>query len=688
MKNSTLFYLTTVLLICFSLKISAQQIDPKNTEWMQYLEELTASEEENLEQIEILFDELSYLSENPIHLNQTNQKELQRLPFLSPIQIENLLYHIYKFGPLVDIYELKNVESIDFQTLTYLLPFVYISDLEVKNTFDWKNIFTQTKQEVIFRSDYTFQEKAGYKKAPTEEIEENPNKYYLGEPYYLSLRYNFQHKDLIQFGLSTEKDAGESFWNKYHKGFDFYTFNLNIRNIGILKSLHLGNYRIAFGQGLVMNTNFSMRQTSDVTNIEQKNNGIRRHVSTSESNYFSGIAGTLSLKNTDIDLFYSQRNWDANADSLNIYTFKTDGYHRVPNDLNKRKMAKVNTMGIHSQWRNEDIIIGGSFVAYDFGGKTFNPEYQPYNHFYLRDKNFFNAGIHYGYYHRRFSFAGETAIDKNQKVATLNHLSISPSSKTGLVISYRHYAKDYNAFYGNAFGESSAVRNEQGLYSGVYFYPSSSWNISLSFDVFYFPWLRYGVNSPSKGSSLLADIQYRRNKQLKFLFRYRFKEKEKNRFSETGRETFILPYQQHRFRLQTDYEQSQSIHFRTQLDYNIYSEKEDMEMAWSITQQMSKTLVKPDLQISGAIGYFHTDSWNTRISIYEKNILYAFSFPNYYGKGLRSYFFVRFKPIKALSIYLKLSNTHYFDRIKIGSGLEEIEGYNKTELNISIKYNF
>ena len=659
--------------------VHAQQIDKQNTEWMNYLEELAESENMETEQLELLFEELSFLSEHPFNLNQTDRKELQRLPFLSEIQIENLLYYVYRYGPLAEIYELKQVEDLDIQTISYLLPFVYVGDVEKKSSFQWKNLWKQAKQEVLLRTDYTLQKKAGYQKP-----EDETDKQYLGEPYYSSIRYGFRSQDVVRFGFAAEKDAGESFWNKHHKGFDYYAANLNINTTGILRTLHLGDYRISFGQGLVTNTNYSIGQTADVVNIGNKNNGIKRHVSTNENDYFRGVAGTLQFRNTAIDLFYSRRRLDANVDEENITSFKTDGYHRTEDDWEKRKTVRINTTGIHAQWQNENFTFGATGVYYDFGGKKTNPDAHLYNIFYLREKAFFNTGIHYAYQDKKIVFSGETALDKNRRLATVNHLFFNPSSGVRFAVSFRNYPKDYNAFYAKSFGRTSAVRNERGIYFGMQFFPFRKWEVALSSDYCYFPWLKYGVHTPSTNQSFLTNIQYRVPSGFHLRLRYSFREHFKNEIPEDDRKTVVSPYNQHRLRIQSTLPKNHLI-WHSQMDANCYQSK-GKQYGWAITQGISVAVSQPDLRLDFFISYFKTDDWNTRINSYEKNILYAFSFPNYYGEGLRNYVVIRYKLNNSTTIYFKSANTHYFDRLFIGNDLEQIEGGNKTDFNLLIKW--
>ena len=98
--------------------------------WKEYVEEL-AAETDQQEQVEALYADLSYLSEHPLDLNQLTQEQLKRLPFLSDRQIEELLAYPKRYGKMVTIYELKQIEALDWATLSLLLPFVTIGENQV-----------------------------------------------------------------------------------------------------------------------------------------------------------------------------------------------------------------------------------------------------------------------------------------------------------------------------------------------------------------------------------------------------------------------------------------------------------------------------------------------------------------------------------------------------------------------------
>lgn len=672
MKKALLFNL---LLLCSAAQ--AQQIELRNTKWMTYLEEMAELENADESSIELLYEELSHLSENPLNINTAGKNDLERLPFLSDKQIEDISYYVYKYGPLLELHELKNVESLDLQTIRFIIPFLFVGEAERKSRFKWKDLVRYPKQEVLIRSDYTLQRKAGYR-----------TDHYIGEPYYLSFRYGYRFRKKLQFGIAWEKDAGEKLWQKEYNGFDHYGFFIHIKEIGVLRNLFLGDYRLSFGEGLIVNTQFSVGKTTNITQAGLKNTGIKQHASTNENNYFRGLATAFRFRSVYLNLFASYRRQDANADSTFIYTIKTDGFNRTSKEMEKRDAAQIVSGGGNIQWRNENLTLGFTGVAYSFGGKELNPELKAYNLHYLRGGGHSNFGIHYMYQDRFFVFKGETALDGNRKWATLNHLILQPDSRIDFSLSVRNYQKDYNAFYGKAFGEASSVQNESGIYAGFVLRPSARWEISSYVDYFHFPWLRYGVDSPSSGKDFLVGVNFRPNSFSYLFFRYKYKEKEKNQASDDGRETFVLPYRQHRFRTQYYYSYEEKVNAKLQIDYSIYEEEIKRSSGWSASLNFTFAPDKNRFQWDCGMAYFHTGNWNTRINVYEKNILYAFSFPNYYGEGIRLYSVLRWKIYRKLSIYLKASNTHYFDRILISSGLDEIEGRNKSDLSALIRVSF
>ena len=145
-----LFIILSIILLINSYYANSQ-IEYSVDKWMEYVEEL-ALETEDTERIESLYADLSYLTEHPFDLNAVTEEQLKRLPFLSDRQIEQLLSYRKRYGNMVSIYELKNIEDIDFQTISLLLPFVYIGDnLVEKRLLTVKNLLKYGRNELQIR---------------------------------------------------------------------------------------------------------------------------------------------------------------------------------------------------------------------------------------------------------------------------------------------------------------------------------------------------------------------------------------------------------------------------------------------------------------------------------------------------------------------------------------------------------
>ena len=122
MKRMFINLLVYLLISSYQLKSQTLYSVDK---WMEYIEEM-ASETEDEERIEALYTDLSYLVEHPFELNTVTEGELKRLPFLSDLQIRELLEYRSRYGKMLTLYELKNVEAFDLETISLFIPFVYI----------------------------------------------------------------------------------------------------------------------------------------------------------------------------------------------------------------------------------------------------------------------------------------------------------------------------------------------------------------------------------------------------------------------------------------------------------------------------------------------------------------------------------------------------------------------------------
>lgn len=691
MKQDINRLLKLLLTICIPIILPVDNLFSQvnsTSDWEEIAGQLSTDEEGEERSVENYVDALSELNQHPLNINTVSKEQLEQFPFLTDIQVENLLFYLYTYGPMKTIYELQMVEDMDRQTIQYLLPFVYVGPAEQKKEYpSLKQLFRYGKHEITTRLDIPLYKKAGYQNYPDSVLRENPNKKYIGSPFYHSLRYAFHSKDQLYFGLTAEKDAGEPFFRAGNKkGYDYFSFYFLVRNKGRLKALALGNYRLSFGLGLVMNTDYSLGKSSSISTIGYKTGGIRKHSSTDEYNYFRGVAASYQINKVVLTAFYSHRNLDAIVENELITSLKKDGMHRIPRDFEKRDQAVIQLIGGNLTFKMNGFQLGFTGV-YNFFNKMFIPEVKPYSVFNPRGERFYTVGTDYKYRWNKLTFYGETAVSQSGGVATLNVLRFAPASGYQVLLLQRHYAKDYQAWYGRSVSESSEVRNENGWYLGIEAKPIRFWKLYIYADFFSFPWLKYGVDKPSSGFDGLIQATYTPKKNLTMFWQYRYKTKDKNyRDEETGLKV-VCPYTRHKFRYQLGYVLQDYLSLRTTIDViSAHPENETSSCGFMLSQTLSYRFQQPSLQVGVNYGFFDTDDYESRLTTYERGMLYAFSMPSFFGKGVRCALNLRYDFNRKLTALVKIAQTRYTDRKEIGTGLEQIQGDKKTDIYVQLHW--
>ncbi len=624
-------------------------------------------------------EELSTRLQEPVNLNAATRAQLEQFPFLSDIQIEHLLAYIYIHGQMQTIYELQLIEDMDRQTIQYLLPFVCIKAINNEPAFRWKTMLKSAakygKNEVLTRMDIPFYKRKGYEHT------------YLGPAVYNSVKYSFRYSDRLYAGVVAEKDAGEPFAALHNRnGYDYYSFYLLLKNCGWLKALAVGNYRLSFGQGLVISTDYLMGKTIYASSFNNRSSGIKKHSSTDEYNYFRGIAATVALaKHWDISGFYSHRSLDGVIKDGEIASIYKTGLHRSRKEADKKHLFTLQLTGGNVSYQQNRIRLGITGIYYVFN-RPYEPELTGYSKYNLHGNNFYNLGIDYAYRWHRFSFQGETAIGK-QGWASLNRLQYSPVQDVHLMLIHRFYSYNYWAMFAHSFGEGSIAQNEQGYYLGLETSPFAHWKFFASFDLFSFPWKRYRVSKSSRGMDGLIQTTFTPRANLSMDLKYRYKQKERDLTGSKG--TLTLPIFHHQFRYRLNYSLKDVFSSRTTLDYNhFHSQDRAANIGYQVTQMISSQLPWARLFADVQGSYFFTDSYDSRVYASEKGLLYTFYTPSFQGHGFRFSIRLRYELNKHWLFITKFGETVYLDRNEIGSGNDLIRGNKKADIQMQLRIKF
>lgn len=634
---------------------SVEDLKAQTLDWESFIENLLVDAETDSSWGN-LYDDLCILHENPININVTTTEELVQLPFLTFQQIEEIEAYLYSYGPMKSLGELNLIKGLDYETRQKLKFFIYCG--ESVNSKDkipsWKELIKYGKNELVLRTDVPFYE-----------LPET----YLGSDLYHSIRYKYKYGDKIEAGMSAEKDMGEN-------GIDSYSFFASLKNKGIFKRIIVGNYRLGFGQGLVLNTNFSMGKTAVLSTSSTTGKRIKPHSSTSEANYFQGIASTIELGKWDISAFFSHRNIDATLSKSSISTLKDDGYHRTELEMSKKGNTLNIVYGGNISFQHKSLQVGMTTI-YTFLNRSFLENTIAYRKFYPVGNNFWNSSIDYSYKCSRLSLMGEFAISDDGGWASMNTLHLRLFSNFQLSILHRYYDKKYNTLYGSSFSENSSVKNEHGIYIGLKGLLNRKLNAMAYLDFFQFPYLKYGVSKPNtQGYDAQLELQYNSSKKFTLNVRYRNKSKQAD-YKENEKKGIAYTMNQ-KLKLQMNYVLGSSFQGKTILNFTQVNEgRMPASRGYSVSQSLQYKVRSFPLQFSVNGIYFHTDNYDSRVFSYEQGLLYSFSIASYYGEGYRFSTLLKYDITKKLSIQCKYGLTHYLDR--------ETE---KSLLNLQLRYKF
>lgn len=637
--------------------------------WEQLYEQICDNDEEDLPALDDIFEQLCQLEDHPIDINTATKEQLEQLPFLSDVQIEDICYHLYLYGAFASKAELLSIRSLDYYRRLLLEHFIYIGETGKSGFPSLKNIAKYGKHQLTGMVKVPFYERKGDKKG------------FQGYPYKHYLKYDFHYGDYVKLGAVAAQDAGEPFFSgKNQWGYDFYSFYLVVKNWKSIKTLALGKYRVSWGLGLVANNDFSLGKLASLSSLGRLSGGIKAHSSLSAYNYQQGAATTIAVnRHFDVSAFFSYRDIDATLDNTShtITTILKTGYHRTKSELERKNNASQLNSGIRFAYTNGALRLGLNGVYTHFDHDLKPNTSQAFRRYYPTGNDFMNFSADYSYMHHRWSAKGETAIDRQGQLATINTLGIQATAALTAMVLQRFYSYRYNGLLANSFGSGSSVQNESGVYLGINYKPSQDFSVIAYTDIAYFPWKRYQASASSHAYDNLVQLAFHRG-QFSASARYQLKMQQKD----NAKKTRLVYDTTHRGRLWASYDFT-TFSTRMQADFAL-SRYKQQSIGWMLGNTSSLNIVK-NLTVNTTVGYFHTDDYASRLYVYEPGLLYAFSYGMFYGKGIHGAIRLRFSPGNHIVVIAKATTTRYFDRTKISSGLNEIDGRQMTDLQLQLK---
>ncbi len=631
-----------------------------------------------------LDDDLLQLLEHyrraPLNLNTATEGDLQELMLLTALQIKQLVQYRRMLGPLRSRYELQAIPGWDLAVIEQLLPYITVSDTPGFG----ESVLQRLKggqHSLLLRVAQSFRQQA-----PAEPV-------YPGSPQRVLLRYRYQFKNTLQYGVLAEKDPGES-WGigARGRGGGFFSAHLFTRNAGLLRVLALGDFTVNMGQGLLIWQSLAFRKGAEVMQIRRQSAVLRPYHAAGEYNFHRGLGCTIGTGRWQFTGFASLRNLDGNreADSVSgdyfITSLQQSGLHRTRSEVSDRGAQRQFTLGGALAWNRPGWHLGLNALHYRFG-LPFRKQALPYNKYAMAGTVASFGSLDFNLTYRNLHLFGELAASPGKPAAILMGGLISLAPVLDLSIVYRYLPPGHQPLQANAFSENTLPSNETGFFTGISIRPAAAWRLDAYTDLFRFPWLRFRADAPGSGMDCLVQLLYRPGKQLETSIRFRSETKEQQVTGDLQEQWApALPYNRKQLRWQLQYHLSPELFLRCRADLSWYrAEKQEREEGILLYADLQYKRPFARWSLAGRLQYFETAGFNSRLYAYEQDVLYSFSIPAFQGQGFRYYLLVKYRLSTSLGLWARVARTIQGN---VFNGEAASGGGNPTDCTLQLQFRF
>lgn len=633
----------------------------KLSEIITSIAEELAADENDTEAVETYIERLQELSEDPVRINSSGEEEISRLFFLSDFQVKALADYVHSSGKVLSLFELANIPGFDKETVELLSSFIILDD-KIKINSDsarWRNTLITNITDKPSTSDTAFP----------------------GSSFRVLTKYKFT-SGRISGGMTAEKDPGEKLFTGAPPLPDFMSAHLAYNGKGIIRRMIIGDYSARFGQGTNINTGIRTGLSLSAPGYMSARNEIRPYTSTDENKFFRGAAAELAIKNLSFSAFWSANRIDASPYSSSgtnidhIENFYKSGLHTSNSLLIKKDAVTDVAYGLNLSYNFNNIRIGISWSEDRLSLPVLKNESPGSDFDFHGDKNSLYS-FYYNSLIKRILLFGEISANESLKFAVIQGVTMRPSDRLSINFLYRDYYSGFVSLHGKGPSAGSENGSENGITGNFSFEAAKHLFISGGADLYQFHWLKYRTSSPSWGTKQELRARYLPNEKLtiEVLYNYRLtitdnietggipQHKENISRSVRGIARYIL----------YDY-----LTIATRIDYKVAEPSGSRGML--LSQDIMCRFKKIPLSFWVRTCMFKTDSWDSRIYIYENDLLYSFSIPALSGEGSRNYIMVKWDINDSAEIRFKYGITSVTD--------SELKNENKEELKFQLKIVF
>lgn len=635
-------YLLFLIIILTAQKIAAQSDSLKFS--LESIIDEYYEENESPDDDSQLYDYYYRLSLDKTEINTVTFSEMMKIPFMDLNTAKTIFDYRKNFGYIFSFRELAAIKNIDTASLRLITPFISINYKSADNSFN----ASAEKESVLFRSRFAsdIQERKGF-----------INNKFEGSKLKSVQKIRMGFGKNYNFAVTTEKDPGEKSFT------DHLSLYFNIKNIGFIKNVVVGNYILEYGQGLALGGNFPQYSNMDaLSNFRKFNNSIIPFSGTAEYGVFRGAAATIAEGAFSFSCFYSNNKFDAALDSSGaISSLPVTGLHRTVTELQNRNSGTEKLAGFSISYSNEFTNSGILFYKSDLERRL------AIDRAGIPETSYFHvASAYYNFYLDEISLYGETAFD-DKNIATINTLSIRTNKEVSFLFSLRNYPEKFFSFHANSFGANSA-NNEFGIYSGIKV-KTDIGIFRLIFDMSKSLAPQRSDLFPYKNNKLFFNYSTNKCPWATFDFRYSYSNQEITLNGLTEK------IKADKFRIKITDIRIMRFILKETLYYNHYNMSNSgyTENGFAFIQDVKLKLAEV-LTLTARAAVFATDSYKSAVFTYENDLPGCMLSTPLYNKGIRYFLLSDYSPSENIVLSLKYSATKKPAETSLGSGDLEIPG--------------
>lgn len=638
---------------------------------IEYLVEFSDVDAQQLDLVQVA-EQLSYLRNNPIQLNTATVDELLELPLFNSFTAFNFIEYRQRTGRIVSFYQLADIKGFSPYLIKLIEPFTTLEVL--KKTTLWPSKLTH---QAAWRYRQVLQPNRGLMLGN-----------YPGDPSDHYLRYRLQGQGQLFAGLTAQKDPGEV-WLTPNSTPDFLSLHAEYRLKKTVRKILVGDYSAEFGQGLILWSSLALNKSSEATTIQRFGRGLRHYTGTDENRFLRGAGTTLNFGKTNATFFVSRNAVDANLNldekgNLTASSLQTSGLHRSSSELESRKSMTMNMQGVNILYKPQRLRLATTLLHTQFEHPLqFQDRIENVNRF--AGNRTFHTGFDWKWlYHRVFLF-GEVAREwKHGGNALTAGLQAQASDALQWVVQFRMLQPRWFAPISAPFTETGR-EGETGVYFGLNWQLPKNLRLNAFADHFQYTWLRSNLNKPTHGSDYMAMLSLNKT-DANFLLRFRYQGRPATvTHDETIRQVSVEIRRS--IRAQGNFSISPTAQIQLRTEWVSFSHQSRYESGFLSFVGVS---LRPwqRWQFKTRLSIFETNSYASAIWAFEDDVPYTFSAPAFFLNGQRLYAMACFKLNNQIELWMRVANTYLPQEQNIGSGLDQVQGNQRTDIRLMIRTNF